>query len=87
MLYLKALDLANPFQKEFLSNLLQINNPQEKVEQTKIIFAELGVKETVLKIRDEYFEKGLNALNSINTSEDKKQSLKKIVDFLKEREV
>lgn len=87
LLYLKALDLANPFQKEFLSNLQQINNPKDKVEQAKVIFAELGVKDTVLQIRNKYFEKGLNALDKINIPEDEKQSLKILVDFLKDREV
>jgi geranylgeranyl diphosphate synthase type II len=87
LLILKAYELANPFQKEFLLNITQIEDSALKIEQTKTIFAELGVKEAVLKIRDSYFEKGLTALNEIQVSKEKKSTLIKLVDYLKSREV
>ncbi len=87
LLILKAYELANPFQKEFLLNITQIEDSALKIEQTKTIFAELGVKEEVLKIRDSYFEKGLTALNEIQVSKEKKSTLIKLVDYLKSREV
>ena len=87
LLILKAFELANPFQKEFLLNITQIEDSALKIEQTKTIFSELGVKEEVLKIRDSYFEKGLAALHEIQVPAERKATLIKLVDYLKSREV
>ncbi|MCE3295017.1 MAG: Geranyltranstransferase [Crocinitomicaceae bacterium] len=87
ILVLKAYALANPLQKEFLANLSQITDPQQKVEQTIGIFAELGIKEEVKKLRDSYFRKALEALDQINVPDQNKQKLRSLAAFLEDREV
>ena len=87
LLLLKAFELANPLQKEFLLNLSQISDQSIKVEQAISIFAEIGIKEEVKGIRDLYFEKGINALKNIDLPENKKQKLYALADYLKDREV
>jgi len=87
ILVLKAKALANPMQKEFLKNLEQITNPQEKIEQTRSIFAELGIKEEVKKLRDSYFEIGIKSLQEIDVPEKNKEKLIALAHFLQDREV
>lgn len=87
ILVLKAKALANPMQKEFLKNIEQITNSQEKIEQTISIFAELGIKEEVKKLRDNYFEMGIKSLQEINVSEKNKEKLIALANFLQDREV
>ncbi|MFN5416206.1 MAG: polyprenyl synthetase family protein [Flavobacteriia bacterium] len=87
ILVLKAKALANPMQKEFLKNLEQITNSQDKIEQTKSIFAELGIKEEVKKLRDSYFEMGIKSLQEIDVPEKNKEKLIALANFLQDREV
>ncbi len=87
ILVLKAAALANPLQKEFLANLSQIMNPQQKVEQAINIFAELNIREEVKKLRDSYFEKALEALAKIDIADRNKQQLQALAAFLQDREV
>ena len=87
ILVLKAKALANPMQKEFLKNLEQITNSQDKIEQTKSIFAELGIKEEVKKLRDNYFEMGIKSLQEIDVPEKNKEKLIALANFLQDREV
>lgn len=87
ILMLKASVLANPLQKEFLANLSQISDPRQKVEQAISIFAELGIKEEVKKLRDGYFTKALQALDQIAVPQQNKQKLHALAAFLEDREV
>lgn len=87
ILYLKALELANEEQKERLHNLKSIANNQEKIEQAKILFEELNIKEEVKKLRDSYFDKGISELNKIEVVTEKKANLFALTTFLKDREV
>ncbi|MES2588924.1 MAG: polyprenyl synthetase family protein [Bacteroidota bacterium] len=87
LLTLKAFELANPLQKEFLLNISQIQDPKLKVEQTHSIYAEIGIKDAVLKIRDSYFENGLDELNAIHLPKESKEKLYQLVNYLQEREV
>lgn len=86
ILMLKAMELATPFQKEFLLNTLQIQDSSQKIDQTLVIFSEIGVKEEVLRLRDFYIEKGLKELKKINVSDQEKMKLFALVDYLKNRE-
>lgn len=87
ILILKAAVLANPLQKEFLANLSQISDPQQKVEQAIGIFAELGIKDEVKKLRDSYFQQALEALDKISVPDTNKQKLRALAAFLENREV
>jgi geranylgeranyl diphosphate synthase type II len=86
ILMLKATELATPFQKEFLLNTLQIDDSTQKIEQTLVIFSEIGVKDEVLKLRDFYIEKGLTELKKIHVSDQEKMKLFALVEYLKNRE-
>lgn len=87
ILQLKAKELANPFQKEFLQNLTQISDPIQKVDQTLTIFAELEIKQEVKKLRDIYFARGIEALEKMNVPTENKQKLIALANFLQDREV
>lgn len=87
VLQLKAKSLANPLQKEYLKNLEQIIDSKQKVEQTLIIFEELGIKEEVKKLRDSYFEEGMEALKEMDIPEKNKEKLIALANFLQDREV
>ena len=87
ILLLKAQALANPLQKEFLLNLSQISDPKQKVEQAITLFAELGIKEEVKKLRDSYFRQAINALDRIDRPQENKKKLYALAAFLKDREV
>jgi geranylgeranyl diphosphate synthase type II len=86
ILMLKAMELATPFQKEFLLNTLQIQDSSQKIDQTLVIFSEIGVKNEVLRLRDFYIEKGLSELKNIHVSDQEKMKLFALVEYLKNRE-
>jgi geranylgeranyl diphosphate synthase type II len=86
ILMLKAMELATPFQKEFLLNTLQIQDSSQKIDQTLVIFSEIGVKNEVLRLRDFYIEKGLTELKKIHVSDQEKMKLFALVEYLKNRE-
>lgn len=87
ILVLKALELATPMQKEFFLNAMQLDNPSQKVELVKQVFGEIGVKEAVIELRDAYFDKALLALQAIQRSEEDKNHLLALANFLKDRDV
>jgi geranylgeranyl diphosphate synthase type II len=86
IIVLKAFELATPLQKEFLLNLQQITNAEEKVKQTLSIFAEIGVKDEVVALRNHYIELGLNELHSLKSESTNKKKLISLVEYLKTRE-
>lgn len=87
ILTLKAIELAG--EQNFLTfkDKQATLSKEEKVNQTKSYFEEIGVKAAVLAIRDRYFEQAELALQQIEVKEENKQNLCFIMEFLKEREV
>jgi hypothetical protein len=53
----------------------------------KQFYTKVGVKKAVLELRDLYFQKAIESLNSIEINETQKLPLFEIVEMLKEREV
>lgn len=66
-LLLKALELANRYQKEELENWIfaKTFNPAEKVEAVKQIFSFLNIRQLAEKEMDKYYELGLKHLEKI----------------------
>lgn len=87
LLVLKAFELASPLQKEFLNNITQIQQAEQKVEQATLLFEELGIRSAVKELRDSYFAKAMEALASIELPEENKQKLIALAYFLQDREV
>jgi geranylgeranyl diphosphate synthase, type II len=87
ILTLKAIELIglNEYNR-FKNENISLNN-EEKVEKTKQFYAKVGVKKTVLELRNLYFQKAIESLNSIEVNETQKLPLFAIVEMLKEREV
>lgn len=87
ILHLQAMELASEPQWQNIQKQMQQTQPEGKVEAITQQFDNLGVKQAVLELRDSYFTKGLNALNSIQIPDDRKKMLRGVVDYLRQREV
>lgn len=87
-LLLKALELANGTQKATLENWINKTefDSEEKVTAVRGIYDEIGIKALTLAKMDEYFQKGFNALNSLDIPQEKKQPLTDLANYLIDRE-
>lgn len=87
-LLLKALELANTTQKAALENWINKTefDSEEKVTAVRGIYDEIGIKALTLAKMDEYFQKGFNALNSLEIPQEKKQPLIDLANYLIDRE-
>ncbi len=76
-LLIKALELADNHEKGELESWLQKIefNPKEKIEAIVGIYNKLGIKELSEKKMNNYFDKGLNILKSLQVDKNKKQPL------------
>ncbi len=85
MMYLKALELASPSQRERLlalySGELSIN-PQRKIDEVITIYDELHVKEAVEIMVEGYFSKAYARLNDIKLPDERKGVFKQYADLL-----
>lgn len=84
-LYLKALEVADAATREQLLDLYSGDNPlyfENKIQEVTAIFNKLGIKESVESVMNDYYNKGIEKLNLIPVSEDKKEDLLKYVNIL-----
>lgn len=84
-LYLKAQELASPEQKESFEELLKAEHSQRKIDQTIALYNALDIPTISQEKVDYYFQKGIAYLDEINVSEERKQPLRTLIDFLYQR--
>lgn len=78
-LYLKALEQANPAQKEELMQFyatVECANEEQKINRVKELFVETGSKEASLNLIQQYTEEALRILDVLDIADDKKQMLR-----------
>lgn len=78
-LYLKALEQANPAQKEELMQFyatVECANEEQKINRVKELFVETGSKEASLNLIQQYTEEALCILDVLDIADDKKQMLR-----------
>lgn len=87
-LYLKALEDANPAQKETLESLFstQTSDFEKKYNIVRGIYDELNIKTKTEEIEQHYLNLCMSDLEKINVSEDKKESFNAIVHKMINRE-
>jgi geranylgeranyl diphosphate synthase type II len=87
-LMIKALEMANSYTQEELRNWLQATNfvEQEKVKAVTAIYNFLGVRDLARKEMMEHYNKGMQALEQIEVSEQRKKDLIAFADSLMVRE-
>lgn len=84
-LLLRALEVANPQQKQELLRLMQ-ENPEDKVEKVLAIFRECQVDEWARTLKQSYLEKAHQELETVAVTATRKQHLLELADFLVARE-
>lgn len=82
-LYLKAIQLANEFQKKQLIQLFSGLNNENKVDEVKSIFSDLNIQKHTLDLIKAYYIKAMKHLDAINS--DKKEPLFNFAEKIKER--
>ena len=89
LMYLKALELASPQQKERLgalfSDAVEIN-PQRKIDEVIALYDELHVKEEVERLMAGYFLKANGSLDAVKRSEASKVHLRRYAEMLSGRD-
>lgn len=87
-LYLKALEMASPTQKQQLQQLFSTptTNFEEKYKTVRAIFDDVKVKDNTEALILEYVDKSLEDLSKVNAPEDKKDALKGLIMKLVNRQ-
>ncbi len=89
-LLLKALEKSKSsspeLYKELQSWISTTGKDAEKVEAVTEIYNKLGIKAAAENVVSVYFEKGLNALKSIDVEDERKLPLKEFAAYLMARE-
>jgi geranylgeranyl diphosphate synthase type II len=89
-LLLKALEKSkssNPILYKELQNWISTTDKDtEKVKAVTEIYDKLGIKTAAESVASTYFEKGLNALKSIEVDDERKLPLKEFAAYLMARE-
>lgn len=88
-LYLKAAENSSVEEAKQLEHLYTLNprNPETKIETVKAIFESSGASELTRQEIEKYTQKAFECLESIDISEDKKQSLRDFGNLLMNRTV
>lgn len=87
-LLLKALENANPYQKEELQNwmLVREKDAAEKVSGVKALYDALDVRKQAEAEMDRHYKEGVRALESVQGDESGKRMIREFVDALMVRE-
>ena len=88
LMYLKALELASPAQKERLTTLFsgEIDiNPQRKIDEVIALYDDMHVKEEVERLMADYYQKAYASLNAVNIPEERKVHLRRYAEMLSGR--
>ena len=89
MMYLKALELASPEQKERLMALYSGEvaiNPQRKIDEVISLYDELHVKEEVERVMEGYYRQAYVALDAVKAPEEQKVHLRHYAEMLSGRD-
>ena len=86
-LLLKSIELANKEQRftfnYWLNNTTQ---PEQKIQEIRHLYNTLNIQEITSTLISEYFSKGMNALQRVNSSKKEKQLLTNYIENLMQRE-
>jgi len=85
-LLIKAQELANPDQQKQLDDILNNQKGEEKVNNARALFDELGVKKAAQKRMDAYYLKAQESMNEISVPAENKSSLLEVAEVLMNRE-
>lgn len=88
LMYLKALELASPAQKERLTALFSGEvaiNPQRKIDEVIAIYDELHVKEEVEKLMAECYRQAYASLDAVKLPPERKACLRQYAELLSGR--
>lgn len=88
-LYLRALELSSPSEKETLLHLYSIapTDPSEKIEAIKSVFVQSGSVDVTKKEIENYTQQAFSRLNQIKLSEERKEILRVFGENLMRRTV
>jgi len=84
-LYIKALELASETTKSKLLELRTLKDETKKINQTKEIFQELKIEKLALQKIEDYYKQSSILLEEIVVEDKKKNSLREILEILKNR--
>lgn len=88
LMYLKALELASPEQKERLMALFSGEvslHPQRKIDEVIALYDDLGVKAEVERLMADYYRQAYAALESVKLPEERKIHLRCYAEMLSGR--
>lgn len=88
-MYLKALEMASPKQRERLLDLFSGNvdiNPQRKIDEVITIYDELHVKEEVERMMADYYRQAYASLDAVRLPEERKVHLRHYAEMLSGRD-
>jgi geranylgeranyl diphosphate synthase type II len=86
LLNLKAKELANPIQRELLSQLETEQDLILKVSKTRALFSDIGAREACEIEMQKHYDFALNSLKQINVADQNKVSLIALADFVMQRD-
>lgn len=89
MMYLKALELASPADRERLERLFSgklVTEPQEKIREVKAMYDRLRVKDEVERLMAGYFEQAGACLDAVKLPEERKVHLRRYAALLSGRD-
>ena len=88
-LYLKTMELLPPQQAAELYTLYnsEENDEDIKIEKVKIFFNSVNIRGEAELLQDDYFQKGMAHLDSVNVPEERKIALRSIAEDLMVRKV
>lgn len=87
LLYLVALQNANPKQTEALQILSSEQDLEKKIRETILVFDEIGAREICLEYVTKFFTDATKSMDSIALDSNNKQKLMQLSQFLLNREV
>lgn len=87
LLHLTAVSKASYDQLVELNSLQEEKNLTFKVERTREIFNDLGVRELCEQRMEDHYTTAMSALETVHTSEESKVPLKKLARYLLERDL
>ncbi|HAW78329.1 MAG TPA: isoprenyl synthetase [Balneola sp.] len=85
-LLIKAQELANDDQRKQLNDILNNQTGESKVNNSRALFDELGVKQSAQKRMDAYYLKAKENMNQINVPDEYKSELLGVAEALMNRE-
>ncbi len=86
LLMLRLQEMASQEDKLLLESYFELTDADEKIEKVKALYEKYNIKEIATKEMMDYYNSGIEALNSVSIDQEKKAPLKEIAEFLIQRE-